>query len=380
MCRKGKLLLTAGALLLAAGGVTAGATAFVPTPVKVAAPTRTVTAAEYQATIDAMKPPNRARPVVAVIGDNRGTEAIDFLVPYGVLKESGVAEILAVSMTDKPLKLRPALTIKADLTTDELDRLYPGGADYVVVPAMFDHDTLEVLAWVRSQAARGATIVAICSGAEILANAGLLRGRAATTHWASVRVISETEPTMRWVPHRRYVADRGVVTTTGVSAAIPASIALVEAIAGRRRAAEVAADLGVTDWGQSHDSRADLGNGFWVGIGNAAKRWKHEDLGVPVADGVDEIALALTADTWSRTYRSKALTIAGKLTVRTRHGLELIVDQRDEQGIERMLEPISSRAPATTLDRTLVQMSRLYGKGTARFVATQLEHDPPGER
>jgi putative intracellular protease/amidase len=375
MSSKGKTLLAAGFALasLAAGATTVAA--IVPDPMPVSAPTTPATQGEYRRTVDAMKPPKRARPLVAILGDNRGTEAIDFLIPYGVLKRSGVADVVAVGMSSGPLKLRPAITIHAQMTAAGFERRFPEGADYVVVPAMSDHTDPDVLAWLQAQEARGATIVAICSGAEILANAGLLRDRAATTHWTSVRKIIETEPTMRWTPHRRYVADRGIITTTGVSAAIPVSIALVEAIAGPSRARPLAAELGVRDWGRSHDSGAyRLSRDVATLLANQAATWKHEDVAVPVADGVDDIALALTADSWSRTFRSQAVTLASAPTVSTRSGLTLVVDRSSRVGIDRILAPADARRPAGALDRALAQISSAYGKSTARLVAVQLEY------
>lgn len=374
---KTKLAITAASLLVTAGGATAVA-AIIPDPT-VAPALTSATAEEYRQTLDAMKPPKRARPLVVVLGDNRGTEAIDFLVPYGVLRRSGVADVVAVAMTKGPLKLRPALTIDPHLTVAEFDRRVPSGADYVIVPAMFDHRSPQVMEWIRSQSAKGATIMSICSGAEILANAGLLRDRTATSHWTSIGKIRETEPTMRWASHRRYVADRGIISTTGVSAAIPATVALVEAIAGPLRARELAGELGIRDWGRSHDSGAyRVGGDFRTVVLNTAARWNHEDVGVPVADGVDDIALALTADSWSRTYRSRALTLASARRVKTRYGLNLVVDRHSRQGLERMLTPVETRQPAQALDRTLARIGSAYGQSTARLVAVQLEYDKPG--
>lgn len=376
MPRKNKTLLAAtAAFLMLAGGATA-VSAILPHPLEANVPPTPATSEEYRRTITAMKPPKRVRPIVAVLGDNRGTEAIDFLVPYGVLKRSGVAEVVAVGMQGGLLKLRPALTIDAQTTTAQFDRRFPVSADYVVVPAMTDHWDPQVIAWIRSQAASGATIVAICSGAEILANGGLLRDRAATTHWTSVRKILDAEPTMRWTPHRRDVADRGIVTTTGVSAAIPVSIALVEAIAGPERARKLASELGSAEWGRSHDSGAyRIGDKASTLLANSAAKWKHEEVALPVKDGVDEIALALTADSWSRTFRSQAVTLASAAKVRTRSGLTLIVDRNGIAGIERVLAPVESTLPAGALDRTLAQISTTYGKSTARLVSVQLEYD-----
>src|SRR5262249_59985620 len=109
--------------------------------------------------------------------------------------------------------------------------------------------------------------------------------------------------TVRWVRDRRYVADRGVVTTTGVSASIPVSLAMVEAIGGRARAETLARELGVEAWDAGHDSSVyhlDRGSAL-TAVRNSLAFSTHDTIGIPVAPGVDEIALALTADAYSRT-------------------------------------------------------------------------------
>ena len=374
MCRKGKLLMAT--LLVATAGLGVAGSLAIPDNVRASAVVTPANAGEHARTIQTMRPPKRARPVVAVLGDNRGTEAIDFVIPYAVLTQSGAADVFAVGMSPGKLQLRPALAIQVQLTTAELDRLYPKGADYVIVPAMFDHETPEVIAWIRSQAAKGATVVAICAGAEILAYGGLLKDHDATTHWASVKTMLKAEPTIKWRPHRRYVADDGIVTTTGVSAAVPASLAMVEAIAGRQRAADVARELGVSEWGTGHDSNGfRLGSGLWTGVRNLLAEWGVQELGIPVSTGVNDIALTLSADAWSRTYRSRAVTIAQPESVRTRFGLQLLVDRHSKAGIAAMLPPVSGRAPARELDQTFDRMASRFGEDTARFVAVQLEHE-----
>ena len=53
----------------------------------------------------------RQRPIIAVVGENSGTELTDFVIPYGVLAGSGVAEVVTVSTQPGALRMRPALTV-----------------------------------------------------------------------------------------------------------------------------------------------------------------------------------------------------------------------------------------------------------------------------
>jgi putative intracellular protease/amidase len=335
--------------------------------------------AEQVATVEALKPPKRARPLIAVLGANSGSETTDYLVPYGVFRQSGVADVVALATGPGPLTLMPALAIQPQATTAEFDERHPDGADYVIVPAMHHTDEPAVLAFIRAQREKGATIVGVCAGALVLANAGLLDGRSATTFWYFVDDLRRDHPTMRWARDRRYVADRGVVTTTGVTASVPVSIAIVEAIAGRARAESLARELGVTDWSARHDSDAfRLGHHLWTGVRNTLAFWGHQTLGIPVEEGVDEIALALTANAYSVTYRSRAATISPESRVTTRRGITLLPDLSGPgRGVAALLAPVPRTEPARALDAALADIAHRYGGSTASFVALLLEYPRP---
>jgi transcriptional regulator GlxA family with amidase domain len=322
-----------------------------------------------------LRPPKHARPLVAVLAHNDGTETTDFVVPYGVLRESDAADVLAVALRDEPVTMMPALRIRAQLDVAAFDRTHPEGADYVIVPAMHHADDPAVSRWLAAQARSGATIVGICDGAWVLGAAGLLDGRAATTHWFSRARLREKFPSMTWAEDRRYVADRGVVTTTGVSASIPLSLTLVEAIAGRERAEALARELGARDFGASHSSRAfvlDRGS-LWTALANTLAFWSHETVGLRAEPGVDEVALALTADAYSRTYRTSVRTVSSAPESVSRRGLTILADEVGAGGAREIpLAPVGESA----LDAALAGIARRYGPATADFVALQLEYAP----
>jgi putative intracellular protease/amidase len=320
----------------------------------------------------------RTRPLIAVLGDNEATETTDYVVPYGILAESGVADVFALSSEAGPIEMRPALRFRVHATTGEFDVRFPDGADYVIVPNIYGGaEKPVILDWVRAQARLGATIVGICDGVPVLANAGLLEGRQATGHWRTIGRLEREHPGTRWLRNRRYVADRNVITTSGVSASIPISIALIEAIAGRDRALAVATRLGVQDWSPVHDSsQFRLGGKLVTGLLNKTMFWRHEQLGIAVAAGVDEIALALTADSWSRTRKSWAFSVApSPAPLRTRRGLILLPDRQPGAGEPAVMLPSFDRLPAAqALDRALQGIEERYGEPTAAFVAVQIEY------
>lgn len=341
----------------------------------VAAPPAAVAGAEKIAPYAACF--GRARPVVAVVGENAGTVMSDYVLPYGVLAESGVAEVVAVA-TGPGLLLLPPLKIAPGASAAEFDQRYPDGADYVIVPAVKNADDPALLAWIGAQSAKGATMVGICNGAIVLANAGLTLGRRATGHWSTHAARIRQFPETAWLKNTRYVADGKLVTSAGISAAIPASLALVEAIGGAAHAQALATRLGVADWSAAHDSdafRITFGDRLTAAVSYFLRAG--DDIGIHVADGVDELALALSADAYSATLRSRvhALGQSGA-PVRTRNGLVLVPDAVAGQGkaMDWVLPAFGGTPSARVLDQALADISARYGAAAARFVVLETEY------
>ena len=325
----------------------------------------------------------RRRPVIAVIGNNSGTELIDFVIPYGVLVASGAADVITVATHSGPLTMRPALKLQAQTTARDFNARYPDGADYVIVPAMVDREDPVLLEWIATQSRLGATTVSICDGALVVANAGVSNGHVATAHWATESLRMQQYPGTHWVKDTRYVADGRVVSSAGISAAMPTSLALVEAIAGRARASALADELGVADWSTQHDSDAFQPR-LGVNIGgfaatNVTNHWFHsmQHIGVPVTAGMDEIALAITADAYSRTGRSHAHALAASSDpVTTRHGLVLLPDRviGDAATLDAVLPALKPVPSAQVFDTVLASIADRYGRNTAYGVALDFEY------
>ena len=115
--------------------------------------------------------------------------------------------------------------------------------DILVVPGGFGtrallHDEA-TLTWIRDAAARARQVTSVCTGALLLASAGLLHGKRATTHWAALELLAAIDPTIQVQRGRRVVHD-GVLTSAGVSAGIDMSFSVVEQVCGREVALETA--------------------------------------------------------------------------------------------------------------------------------------------
>jgi hypothetical protein len=153
---------------------------------------------------------------------------------------------------------------------------------------------------------------------------------------------------------------------------------LIEAIAGRERAETVGRGLGLTQWDARHDSSAfQFTRPFALtSIRNTLAFWKREQLGIEVTTGVDEVSLALVADAWSRTFRSRAVTFSRTDGAKeSRNGIRIVPEQVAATWPDQTLLPaVGTGQPAVVLDETLRGITARYGERTADFVAKQLEY------
>jgi putative intracellular protease/amidase len=336
---------------------------------------------EADATLAALKPPTGARPVIAIVGLNDATETTDYVMPVGILRRADIADVMMLATDPGPVSLYPALAVEPDATIAAFDRQHPKGADYVIVPAMSRDDDPRVMEWLDSQAAKGAVIVGVCAGAKVVAASGLLDGRRATTHWYYVKEMLDKHPSIQYVADRRLVVDRHMATTTGITASMPMMLTLIEAIGGREKAEAVAAKLGVTQWDARHASSAfTLTRPFALTVlANTFAFWNREQLGMELRPGVDEVSLALVADAWSRTYRSRAFTFAATPeAVETRHGIRVLPDRvSTEWPADHRLPTLQGTRPSDALNTALGAIANRYGRATSDVVAMQLEYAEP---
>lgn len=311
-------------------------------------------------------------PVIVVVAQSNAVLS-DFVVPYGVLAQSGAAKVIAVNTVDGPLTAGP-LTLLPDMTAAEFDQQYPQGADYVIVPATADKHSEEIR-WLRAQHSRGAALVSICDGVELLAEAGVLDGRRATGHWASLKDRRTHYPKVTWLADLRYVADGDVASSAGVSAALPISLALVQTIAGAEAARATADRLGVASWDAKHDSTVFKVRRDDRAVHRVNMKAHSDVVALTVHDDEDEVALALHAEAWSRTMRDDVRLVSdtggpvrlrGGLRVETAATVSVTPDVRIALG---------GSAPAgTALPAAFDRIAQRYGPGSARLAALAMEY------
>jgi transcriptional regulator GlxA family with amidase domain len=171
-----------------------------------------------------------------------GAEELDWAGPWEVFAawrdgwpDDGIG-VFTVASTKEPVVCAKGLRVLADHTWETAPEadvvVWPGGRG--TRPMLGDE---EVRTRVRSLAERADVMASVCTGALVYADAGLLAGRRATTHWGSLGRLAElgaeVDADARWVDHG------DVITSAGVSAGIDMALHLVARLHSRERAAEV---------------------------------------------------------------------------------------------------------------------------------------------
>jgi transcriptional regulator GlxA family with amidase domain len=171
-------------------------------------------------------------------------EELDAVGPWEVLAfwtrhfpEDGYS-VGCVSRDGAPVRAAKGLGIEAHYSFDDAPPLevliHPGGQG--TRPQLVDAAHLD---WVRGQRARVPIMASVCTGALVYAAAGLLSGRPATTHWASLDHLAELDSSIEVRREARFVDDGDVVTSAGVSAGIDMALHLVVRLISFERAEAV---------------------------------------------------------------------------------------------------------------------------------------------
>ncbi|TFD21900.1 MULTISPECIES: helix-turn-helix domain-containing protein [unclassified Cryobacterium] len=138
-----------------------------------------------------------------------------------------------------------------------------GDADLIAIPAYEAGEAIhpEILRVVREAEARGAWVLSVCSGAFVLAAAGILNGRRSTTHWMYTDALARACPLTEVDPDVLFVEDRRVVTGAGTAAGIDAALHIVRKELGASAANVIARRMVVPpqrDGGQSQFIQAPV--------------------------------------------------------------------------------------------------------------------------
>ncbi len=179
-------------------------------------------------------------------------EVLDFAGPYEVFSrtrlnpgiqsrrsdESAPFRVFTVSATLNAVEATGGLRVLPDFDFATVPKI-----DILVVPGGFGtrgllNDT-PVLSWIAKVGAGAQLVTSVCTGSLLLAKAGFLSGKRATTHWGAVQLLAEVDPTIRVQSDQRVVKD-GIYTSAGVSAGIDMALDVVESKHGKAVADDTA--------------------------------------------------------------------------------------------------------------------------------------------
>jgi len=189
---------------------------------------------------------------VAIVLFNE-VEVLDFAGPFEIFSVTGRRttgerpfNVYTAAETDGPIAARGDLIIMPNYT---LATCPP--PDIVVVPGGYGtraqmHNPA-LLGWVREQAARVELMTSVCTGSLVLANAGLLDGLAATTHFSAYDLLAETAPTVDVRRGVRYVDNGAIITSAGVQAGMDMALHIIARLLGKDTAHETASYIEY-DW------------------------------------------------------------------------------------------------------------------------------------
>jgi transcriptional regulator GlxA family with amidase domain len=187
-------------------------------------------------------------------------EVLDFAGPYEVftcatrvgdkLTPGGVApfRVRTIGASLAPLRARAGLAVHP-----EADFASAGKIDVLIIPGGVVTAELakpEVIAWIGAMAPDCELVASVCTGAFLLAQAGLLDGQDATTHWDDIADLRTAYPQVRVRTDRRWIDNGRVITSGGISAGIDMSLHLVERLAGRELALGTARQMEY-DWNEA---------------------------------------------------------------------------------------------------------------------------------
>jgi len=172
-------------------------------------------------------------------------EVLDFAGPYEVFSttvSNGVHlfEVVTISESGGIISTHKGLKVLTDFSIDEVSDL-----DILIIPGGYGIDNNEIknirlLQWLRLQKDRVKILASVCTGAFLLAEAGLLTHRKATTHWMDTERLQQEYHSIEVQKDIRFVDEGDIITAAGISAGIDMSLHIVAKLHGHSIAATTA--------------------------------------------------------------------------------------------------------------------------------------------
>jgi transcriptional regulator GlxA family with amidase domain len=219
-------------------------------------------------------------------------------------------------------------------------------ADTVLVPGyqpVFERPPEPALEALRAAARRGARVASICTGAFALAEAGLLDGRRATTHWFAATVLAGRFPEVEVDPDVLYVDSDPILTSAGLSAGIDLCLHLVRSDHGERIGARVARAMDASPHragGQAQFIERALPASAGSGSLEQVRSWALDHLTEPL----DVAALASRAGVSPRTFARRFVAETGTTPLKWLHTQRVLEARRLLEHTDLPIERVAAEA------------------------------------
>jgi AraC family transcriptional regulator, transcriptional activator FtrA len=336
-----------------------------------------------------------AKRIAVIMASLSGPEITDVLPTFEILARSGTFNVYIVAPERTVLHF---INSGADGDTG-LDFVphfsYAGYAtaigknpDLIAIPYL-GHTSVSdpaVLDWVRAHAGPTTTLLGICVGSSILANTGLLDGHKATTNTYWLDRTALEHPQVQVIRGVRYVDDGPAITSTNLASGVDATLHTVSRLVGRSVAEDVAHQLGYSHTAYLDDPtfHAPTQSAFPVPlVEDQMFEWHREQLGVLLADGVSEMALAALLDPYTASFAAQPRLFAAQRTpIVSRDGLVLLprYDFSTVPALDRVVVPggdaTAARQQAIAAwewlhpNRPVQDIHRAVGQGESAYEAT----------
>lgn len=345
---------------------------------------------------------------VAIALGTSGTVVSDALGPFEVFARSDRFQVYTVAENRVPVALSGGLSTMPDYSLADIADGVAPRPDIVVVSAITDptgESEKPLREWIAGADRHGTLILGVCAGASVLGAAGVLEGKAATTHWADLGALADTYRSTEWIPGERYIQDGNITTTAGVTSGIVGALRLVEQIAGPAEAERIGTAIAYPGWSITADTaiaRNTLELADYPYALNVALPWLQPTYAIGVTSGVDEIDLAAAFEVYSgSSFATRTIAVAQFGTTTTAHGLTVFTTPTSAlpDGADRLIIPgrpspgatasllewadglriplfLPSTAPGSesAYDPMLADLARAAGNPTAHSTAKFIEY------
>lgn len=170
-------------------------------------------------------------------------EVLDFAGPFEVFSVTTGKQltdkpffVYTVAQTKALIKARNGLTVVPDYD-------FNGAPDFdiLIIPGGYGAEEIEiknpvVIEWIKRSTKKASITASVCTGALLLAKAGLLDGKNATTHWMDIDRLKKEFPAVKVVKGKKFVDEGSIITAAGISAGIDMSLYIVSRLLGRETA------------------------------------------------------------------------------------------------------------------------------------------------